>query len=344
MDTEAVDKRALADAVWAGVPDDENRCEVWQLLLGYRPLARLRREGAVANKRREYAALRHELYDASPAAQALRKGEWDTAGGEGELLTQIRKDLPRMQMRSSARCTLDPLIDDVRVRSLMERVLFVWAVRQPAAGYVQGINDVLLPLLLVFLADCAGVSPVEELDMQAVDALSPERLGEVEADCYWCLVKILNEVADHYTDGQPGLQRAVQKLKDLVSRIDVELAAHLEREEADIMTAAFRWIGCLMVRELPVPLCLRLWDTLIAESALASAGFASFLIYFCACFLASFSAMLRAASFDEIMVFLQHSPTDGLATREIEVLIGEAYVLQTLFQGAPRHLQTPGEA
>lgn len=44
--------------------------------------------------------------------------------------------------------------------------------------------------------------------MQAVDA--------AEADAYWCLCKLLDGIQDHYTHAQPGIQRTVFRLKELV--------------------------------------------------------------------------------------------------------------------------------
>lgn len=35
----------------------------------------------------------------------------------------------------------------------MTRILFIWAIRHPASAYVQGINDLCAPLLLVFLSE-----------------------------------------------------------------------------------------------------------------------------------------------------------------------------------------------
>lgn len=35
----------------------------------------------------------------------------------------------------------------------MLRILFIWAIRHPASAYVQGINDLCAPLLLVFLSE-----------------------------------------------------------------------------------------------------------------------------------------------------------------------------------------------
>lgn len=38
----------------------------------------------------------------------------------------------------------------------MERILYIWAIRHPASGYVQGINDLLTPFFLVCLTECCG--------------------------------------------------------------------------------------------------------------------------------------------------------------------------------------------
>ena len=36
---------------------------------------------------------------------------------------------------------------------MMIRILFTWAIRHPASAYVQGINDLCAPLILVFLSE-----------------------------------------------------------------------------------------------------------------------------------------------------------------------------------------------
>lgn len=54
----------------------------------------------------------------------------------------------------------------------------------------------------------------------SISDLSPDKISNVEADCYWCLSKLLDGMQDHYTFAQPGIQRLVFKLKELVNRID----------------------------------------------------------------------------------------------------------------------------
>ena len=38
------------------------------------------------------------------------------------------------------------------------RLLYVWHMRHPASGYVQGINDVVTPFIVVFLSDYLEVN------------------------------------------------------------------------------------------------------------------------------------------------------------------------------------------
>jgi hypothetical protein len=45
---------------------------------------------------------------------------------------------------------------------MLNRILFIWAVRHPASGYVQGINDLCAPLLLVFLSEYVMKADIAE--------------------------------------------------------------------------------------------------------------------------------------------------------------------------------------
>lgn len=39
------------------------------------------------------------------------------------------------------------------VQEMFERILFIWAIRHPASGYVQGINDLVTPFFIVFMQE-----------------------------------------------------------------------------------------------------------------------------------------------------------------------------------------------
>ena len=149
------------------------------------------------------------------------------------------------------------------VQRALERVLYIWALRHPASGYVQGINDLATPFFLVFLTPhLPRDRPPKPEDVAAV---APATLAEVEADTFWCLSKLIDSIQDHYTFAQPGIQRMVFKLKELTARIDGKLHAHLMEQNLHFIQFAFRWMNCLLMRELPIDLILRVWDTYLAE-------------------------------------------------------------------------------
>lgn len=118
-------------------------------------------------------------------------------------------------------------------------------------------------------------------------------LDAVEADSFWCLTKLLDGIQDNYIFAQPGIVRQVAALRDLTSRIDSGLAKHLESEGVEFMQFSFRWMNCLLMREVPVSNIIRMWDTYMAEEH----GFSDFHLYVCAAFLVKWSEQLVKMDF-----------------------------------------------
>lgn len=48
------------------------------------------------------------------------------------------------------------LIVSLTLFQIFERILFIWAIRHPASGYVQGINDLVTPFFVVFVCEYIG--------------------------------------------------------------------------------------------------------------------------------------------------------------------------------------------
>lgn len=303
------------------------------MLLGYLPPVRERQAQGIAKKRGEYEELQRRHYgstvDMSEGGVA-GEGELGRSPNDGEeaagVLRQIRVDIPRTSPGL-------PLFSHPRMQTLMERVLYIWSIRHPASGYVQGINDLVTPFIFVLLA-AELKEPLEDLDM---DSVEESVLTTVEASAYWCLTKVLNDIQDHYTAGQPGIQQMIAKLKEIVRRIDEKLYRHLEQQGLDFLQFSFRWMNCLLLREFPLPCVVRLWDTYIAEP---SEGFSTFHVYVCAVFLIYWSPQLKQMDFQQLMLFMQKLPTGRWRTQEIETLLAEAYVLKSLFHSSPKHLTT----
>eukprot|EP00884_Botryococcus_braunii_P016775 jgi/Botrbrau1/3781/Bobra.0183s0016.1 len=309
-----VDLDALRELAWSGVPSDL-RPVCWQLLLGYIPPNKERREAIIARKRSEYRDMVPEYYES-----AARERSADEVGA----LRQVAVDVPRTAPGV-------PFFHMPQIQKSLERILFLWGIRHPASGYVQGINDLVTPFLAVFLSEHSDASL--EGGTLPIDLPEGLLLG-AEADSYWCLCKLLDGIQDHYTYAQPGIQRAVFRLKELVRRIDEIVAQHLEDQGVEFLQFTFRWVNCLLIREVPFPAALRLWDTYLAEGARMK----DFLIYVAAAFLLSWSSEIRRLDFQELVLFLQKLPTHDWSEKEVEMVLSRAYMWRASFGNAQSHL------
>lgn len=311
MSNKLVDLAALRELLWNGAPNAEIRGLCWRLLLHVAPNARDRYGPTLEKKRREY----HELATSN----------MNYADEEQVLLRQIKVDLPRTNCGY-----LQELFLEEPMQDMMERILFVWAIRHPACGYVQGINDLLVPFIVVFLMAEVG----EDLMNMPISKVPPDARDNVEADSYYCLTRLLDSIQDNYTPGQPGIQRMVADLGSQVKQIDVDLYNVLEENGCDFLQFSFRWMNCLLAREFPMACVIRLWDTYIAEIAAAAVGttdFTQFHTYMCAVFLIFYAPSIKKTeNFQDLMIFLQKFPTAHWRDTDIEVMLSSAHLLKTL--------------
>ncbi|KAK7035472.1 GTPase-activating protein [Paramarasmius palmivorus] len=310
LSSEDVSIAELRKLAWAGIPSDL-RPMAWQLLLGYLPLPSPSRISTLARKRKEYLSLVEVAFAR------------DREGLDQQIWHQIEIDVPRT--RPGVRLWMYGATQ----RSL-ERILYVWAIRHPASGYVQGINDLVTPFFQVFLSAYIDSDP-ENFD----PALLPTNVLEaVEADSFWCLSRLLDGIQDNYIFAQPGIQRSVRRMAELVARIDAPLYLHLEAQNVEFMQFAFRWMNCLLMREISVQNTIRMWDTYLAEGPDA---FSQFHLYVCSAFLVKWSEKLRQMDFQGIIMFLQSLPTQGWGDHDIEMLLSEAFVLNSIWHNAQSH-------
>ena len=281
----------LRASAWSGLPE-EVRAISWQVLLGYLPTSSERRVATLERKRREYLDGVKKVFEKSTTGllspvsgrpkSAYSQGR--SRGLDENVWHQISIDVPRTS----------PHIElygyEATQRSL-ERILYLWAIRHPTSGYVQGINDLVTPFWQVFLGTYIT-------DMNIETGMDPGQLPKavtdaVEADSYWCLTKLLDGIQDNYIVAQPGIVRQVGALRDLTHRIDGVLAKHLAKEGVEFMQFSFRWMNCLLMREVNIRCTIRMWDTYMAEEQ----GFSEFHLYVCAAFLVKWSEQLVKMDF-----------------------------------------------
>ncbi|XP_033470940.1 TBC1 domain family member 22A isoform X2 [Epinephelus lanceolatus] len=303
------DLEELRKLSWSGIPR-QVRPITWKLLSGYLPANAERRESVLQRKRQEYFGFIQQYYDS-------RNDEHHQ-----DTYRQIHIDIPRMSPES--------LVLQPKVTEIFERILFIWAIRHPASGYVQGINDLVTPFFVVYVFEYIE----EEVENFDVSSLQEEALRNIEADSFWCMSKLLDGIQDNYTFAQPGIQRKVKALEELVSRIDESVHRHMQQYEVEYLQFAFRWMNNLLMRELPLRCTIRLWDTYQAEPE----GFSHFHLYVCAAFLVRWrKEILEERDFQGLMILLQNLPTMHWGNEEVSVLLAEAYRLKFAFADAPNH-------
>uniref|UniRef100_A0A3Q2PDX8 TBC1 domain family, member 22a n=1 Tax=Fundulus heteroclitus TaxID=8078 RepID=A0A3Q2PDX8_FUNHE len=307
---------------------------IWQRLRrqGYLPANAERRESVLQRKRQEYFGFIQQYYDSrndEHHQDTYRQIHIDIPRMSPENLvlqpkvTEIHIDIPRTN-------PLIPLFQQASVQEIFERILFIWAIRHPASGYVQGINDLVTPFFVVFVFEYIE----EEVENFDVSSLQEEALRNIEADSFWCMSKLLDGIQDNYTFAQPGIQRKVKALEELVSRIDESVHRHMQQYEVEYLQFAFRWMNNLLMRELPLRCTIRLWDTYQAEPE----GFSHFHLYVCAAFLVRWrKEILEERDFQGLMILLQNLPTMHWGNEEVSVLLAEAYRLKFAFADAPNH-------
>ncbi|CAL8275117.1 unnamed protein product [Boreogadus saida] len=304
------DLEELRKSSWSGIPR-EVRPITWRLLSGYLPANMERRDLVLKRKRDEYFGFIEQYYHSR------------TDEHFKDTYRQIHIDIPRTN-------PLIPLFQQPTVQEVFERILFIWAIRHPASGYVQGINDLVTPFFVVFLSEFVE-EDVENFEMAG---LPLETQRNIEADSFWCMSKLLDGIQDNYTFAQPGIQNKVKDLEELVSRIDEDIHGHLKRYEVEYLQFAFRWMNNLLMRELPLRCTIRVWDTYQAEAE----GFSNFHLYVCAAFLIEWrKEILSMVDFQGLLMLLQNLPTIHWGNEEVGLLLAEAYRLKYMFADAPNH-------
>uniref|UniRef100_A0A4W2DTE4 Rab-GAP TBC domain-containing protein n=1 Tax=Bos indicus x Bos taurus TaxID=30522 RepID=A0A4W2DTE4_BOBOX len=304
------DLEELRKLSWSGIPKPV-RAITWKLLSGYLPANVDRRPATLQRKQKEYFAFIDHYYDS-------RNDEVHQ-----DTYRQIHIDIPRMSPEA--------LILQPKVTEIFERILFIWAIRHPASGYVQGINDLVTPFFVVFI--CEYIDD-EDADSADISRVPEDVLRNVEADTYWCMSRLLDGIQDNYTFAQPGIQMKVKLLEELVSRIDEQVHRHLGQHEVRYLQFTFRWMNNLLTRELPLRCTVRLWDTYQSEPE----GFANFHLYVCAAFLVRWrKEILEERDFQELLLFLQNLPTAHWGDEDVSLLLAEAYRLKFAFADAPNH-------
>ena len=172
----------------------------------------------------------------------------------------------------------------------------------------------------------------------------------------------MDGIQDNYTFAQPGIQRQVAQLDDLIKRIQPELHDHLLEQGVQFLQFSFLWFNNLLMREvmrenvpfsaakkyfqLPLRSIVRLWASYFAENGPDERS--TLHLFVCSAFLIHWKRLLleqcdfqgmilsRHICLDIIyvsglMLAVQGLPTNGWGDSEIAELLAKAFMLRSTY-------------
>jgi len=224
-DGRVVDLDELKEKIFKGGVEHEIRCDVWKFLLGFYDWNTSAEERTRIRKQKvdDY----HRM-----------KGQWRSISAEQEerfsafreRKTQIEKDVSRTDRTH-------PFFagDENRNVELLQDILMTYIMYDFDLGYVQGMSDLLSPLLYVM---------------------------ENEVDTFWCFVGFMKLVKQNFDFDQGGIKNQLSELVDLIKTIDSDFYAYLDAKDSGNLYFCFRWLLIWFKREFAFTDVMRLWEVL----------------------------------------------------------------------------------
>eukprot|EP01130_Rhizamoeba_saxonica_P012088 TRINITY_DN5062_c0_g1_i1.p1 TRINITY_DN5062_c0_g1~~TRINITY_DN5062_c0_g1_i1.p1 ORF type:complete len:305 (-),score=59.62 TRINITY_DN5062_c0_g1_i1:28-942(-) len=218
LENDCVNINQLKHLAFNGIPQEYREIS-WKILLGYAPAVSARREIVIQRKRAEYWAYVQQFYYVDDE----ERNEY-----QRRLFHQINVDVPRTNPSI-------PIYRVVTIQNILMRILYIFAIRHPASGYVQGINDLCTPFLSVFLKShvfdkiddliSQYDEPEEYQDLVEdlegrLSSIKDEKMKSIEADIYWCISSFADRIQDHYTQDLPGIHKRLHELENIIRKLD----------------------------------------------------------------------------------------------------------------------------
>lgn len=137
----------------------------------------------------------------------------------------------------------------------LARILFIYARLNAGIKYVQGMNEILAVIYYCFW----------KFGNEAI--ISTEYL---ESDVFFCFSNLMSELKDGFLRDldreKNGIDGKCKRLVSILKLVDPPVYEKLERERVNPQFYALRWLMLLMCQEFDMANCVRLWDSLFADS------------------------------------------------------------------------------
>ncbi|BFZ09532.1 hypothetical protein BsWGS_12572 [Bradybaena similaris] len=215
----------LKDIIFRGGVDPAIRGEVWKFLLGFYDWDSTSKQRQEQRKRKVDDYFRMKL-------------QWKTISAEQEkrfsLLKERRGLIDKDVMRTDRTQKFFSGDKNPNLQVLFD-ILMTYVVYNFDLGYVQGMSDILSPILVVM---------------------------ENEVEAFWCFAGAMERVCHNFEMDQNGMKVQLSQIHKLMQICDPELCAYLESHDSGNFYFCFRWILILFKREFHFHEIQRLWEVL----------------------------------------------------------------------------------
>ncbi|KAI6658013.1 TBC1 domain family member 15-like [Oopsacas minuta] len=219
------DPKALKRIIFIGGVSEDIRPLVWLYLLGYYEFTNTKdqREKLINQKENDYQVMRSQWKTMSSDQIKRNKSFHKAKTIIGK--DTIRTDRDHPYFAGEENKNLDTLQD-----ILLTHVMYDFDL-----GYVQGMSDILSPILIV------------------VDR---------EVNAFWCFAHYIGKLHENFANTTLVLNKKMDKFKDLLKFVDPPFCAYLRENEAYGFNIFFRWLLIDFKREFSLEDVLKLWEVL----------------------------------------------------------------------------------
>ncbi|XP_066147309.1 TBC1 domain family member 15 [Euwallacea fornicatus] len=219
------DVESLKVMIFRGGISPSIRKEAWKFLLDYYPWnsTAVERQKLVGTRSDEYYVMKLQW-------KSFTKTQEDNFSDFAQRKSLIEKDVNRTDRN------LDFYAGDNNFNlQTLNDILMTYVMYNFDLGYVQGMSDLLSPILMLL---------------------------ETECESFWCFVGFMNKLISNFDIDQAGMKEQLGNLFTLLSFVDPGLASYLESHDCANMFFCFRWLLVWFKRELSNDEVLRFWEVL----------------------------------------------------------------------------------
>ncbi|XP_070265817.1 TBC1 domain family member 15 isoform X1 [Myotis yumanensis] len=204
------------------------RKQVWKFLLGYFPWDSTKEERTQLQKQKTDEYFRMKL-------------QWKSVSEEQEKRNSRLRDyrsLIEKDVNRTDRTNKFYEGQDNPGLILLHDILMTYCMYDFDLGYVQGMSDLLSPLLYVM---------------------------ENEVDAFWCFASYMDQMHQNFEEQMQGMKTQLIQLSTLLRLLDSGFCSYLESQDSGYLYFCFRWLLIRFKREFSFLDILRLWEVMWTE-------------------------------------------------------------------------------